>query len=570
MRERVEQLVGARARAMWVMTFHSACARMLRSEAQRLGYTRGYTIYDEADSLRLVKQCVEELDIDPKRFAPRGIRRQISDAKNQLLDAEAYRLKVDSFFEQTAADVYELYEQRIHANNAMDFDDLLFRCVNLFELFSEVRDRYRNQFRHVLVDEYQDTNRAQYRWLQLLAEEHRNLCVVGDDDQAIYGFRGADVRNILEFEDDFPDAAHGQARAELPLDADDPRRRQRGRLATTAARKEKSLWTDADRGRARPRARARRRARGGPLRGRRDRAPRGRRRLARRGGGLLPDQRPEPGARGHAGALRRRLPGDRRHALLRAGRDQGRAGLPDAAREPRRRGGLPADRQLAPARHRPDLAGPDRRPREHGRRVDLGRGREARGGAGPGRRGGQGGRAGSCRSWSACASGRRAPAWGTCCARPSTRRATWRRSRPSGRSRRRGGWRTSRSWWAWRASTTPPRRSPTLEEFLQQIALFSEQDQPPRRGGDRHADDPPQRQGARVPDRVHDRLRGRRVPALARDRGRATSRRSGASATWASPAPSASSTSPTRARGPSTAGATGTCAAASSTRSRPS
>jgi DNA helicase-2/ATP-dependent DNA helicase PcrA len=206
MRERVEALVGERARAMWVMTFHSACARMLRSDAQRLGYTRGFTIYDEGDSLRLVKQCVDELGIDPKRFAPRGIRRQISDAKNQLLDAQAYRLKVSSFFEQTAADVYELYEQRAHANNAMDFDDLLFRCVNLFELFPEVRDRYRKSFRHVLVDEYQDTNRAQYRWLQLLCEEHRNLSVVGDDDQSIYRFRGADIRNILDFEDDFPDA----------------------------------------------------------------------------------------------------------------------------------------------------------------------------------------------------------------------------------------------------------------------------------------------------------------------------------------------------------------------------
>src|SRR4051812_17134151 len=142
MRERVEQLVGNRARAMWVMTFHSACARMLRSEAERLGYTRGFTIYDGQDSLRLVKQCVDELDVDPKRFAPRGIQRQISDAKNQLLDAEAYRLKVSSFFEQTAADVYELYEQRAHSMNAMDFDDLLFRCVNVLELFPEVRDRY--------------------------------------------------------------------------------------------------------------------------------------------------------------------------------------------------------------------------------------------------------------------------------------------------------------------------------------------------------------------------------------------------------------------------------------------
>src|SRR5918992_1016067 len=185
MRERVEMLVGRRARAMWVMTFHSACARMLRSDAERLGYTRGFTIYDEQDSLRLVKNCIEELDIDTKRFAPRGIRNQISEAKNALLDAAAYREKVSSFFEQTAADVYDLYEPRLHAANAMDFDDLLFRCVNLFELFPEVRDRYRRSFRHVLVDEYQDTNRAQYRWLQLLCEEHRNLFVVGDDDQCL-------------------------------------------------------------------------------------------------------------------------------------------------------------------------------------------------------------------------------------------------------------------------------------------------------------------------------------------------------------------------------------------------
>ncbi len=204
MRERVEALVGGRARAMWVMTFHSACARMLRSDAQRLGYTRGFTIYDEQDSLRLVKACIEELDVDPKRFAPRGIRRQISDAKNALLDAEAYRLKVSSFFEQTAADVYELYEKRLHAANAMDFDDLLFRCVNLFELFDEVRDRYRRSFRHVLVDEYQDTNRAQYRWLQLLTEEHRNLVVVGDDDQSVYAFRGADIQQHPRVRGDSP------------------------------------------------------------------------------------------------------------------------------------------------------------------------------------------------------------------------------------------------------------------------------------------------------------------------------------------------------------------------------
>src|SRR5437588_11812070 len=205
MRERVERLVGRRSRAMWVMTFHSACARMLRAEGNRLGYTRGFTIYDEQDSLRLVKRCIEELDIDPKRYTPRAIKRQISDAKNALRDAAGYRELVSSFFEQTAADVYELYEQRIHSMNAMDFDDLLVRCVDLLNLFTEVRERYEHAFRHVLVDEYQDTNRAQYRWLQLVGGHHRNLCVVGDDDQSIYGFRGAEIRNILDFENDFDD-----------------------------------------------------------------------------------------------------------------------------------------------------------------------------------------------------------------------------------------------------------------------------------------------------------------------------------------------------------------------------
>ena len=185
MRARVEQLVGRRARAMWVMTFHSACARMLRAEAEKLGYTRSFTIWDEADSVRLVKACIEELDVDPKRFSPRAVKRQISDAKNLLEDADAYRQKVGSFFEQTVADVYALYEQRAHAMNAMDFDDLLVRAVNVLELFPEVRERYRSAFRYVLVDEYQDTNRAQYRWLQLLTEESRNLCVVGDDDQCV-------------------------------------------------------------------------------------------------------------------------------------------------------------------------------------------------------------------------------------------------------------------------------------------------------------------------------------------------------------------------------------------------
>ncbi|WP_245602766.1 ATP-dependent helicase [Solirubrobacter soli] len=206
MRERVELLVGRATRAMWVMTFHAACARMLRSDAHRLGYTRQFTIYDSADQRRLIKKCLDDLDVDVKRFTPRAMQTQISDAKNKLRSPEDYRQLVGSFFEQTVADVYEQYERELHRANAMDFDDLLVRSVNLLELFQEVRDRYSSAFRWVMVDEYQDTNHVQYRWLQLLTSEHRNLAVVGDDAQSIYGFRGADIKNILNFTDDYPDA----------------------------------------------------------------------------------------------------------------------------------------------------------------------------------------------------------------------------------------------------------------------------------------------------------------------------------------------------------------------------
>jgi ATP-dependent DNA helicase UvrD/PcrA len=206
MRERVESLVGRATRAMWVTTFHSACARMLRADAERLGYSRSFTIYDESDSLRMLKRCMEELHVDPKRYPPRAIRSQISGAKNQLVDADAYAQAQGSVFEETTAGVFHLYEKRMLAANAMDFDDLLVRTVNALELFEEVRERWRRTFRHVLVDEYQDTNHAQYRLLQLLTSEHGNLMVVGDEDQSIYGFRHADIRNILDFERDFPAA----------------------------------------------------------------------------------------------------------------------------------------------------------------------------------------------------------------------------------------------------------------------------------------------------------------------------------------------------------------------------
>ena len=170
---------------MWVMTFHAACARMLRAHADRLGYSRQFTIYDQADARRLIKRCLDELGIDPKRFTPGSVHSQISDAKNKLRDADAYGQMVGSFFEQTVADVYRMYERELHRMNAMDFDDLLVRAVNVLELFPEVQERYATGFRHVLVDEYQDTNHVQYRWLQLLAGEHRNLAVVGDPDQCL-------------------------------------------------------------------------------------------------------------------------------------------------------------------------------------------------------------------------------------------------------------------------------------------------------------------------------------------------------------------------------------------------
>jgi DNA helicase II / ATP-dependent DNA helicase PcrA len=208
MRERVERLLQRHTRGMWLMTFHAACARILRSEAPRLGYTRQFTIYDQADARRLTRRCIDELGIDPKRFTPAAIHGQISAAKNKLLSAADYRQGVGSPFEEMIADAYDLYERDLLRMNAMDFDDLLFRTVNVLELYEDVRGRYAHAFRHVLVDEYQDTNHAQYRLLQLLVGPvgHRNLAVVGDDAQSIYSFRQADIRNILDFQDDFPDA----------------------------------------------------------------------------------------------------------------------------------------------------------------------------------------------------------------------------------------------------------------------------------------------------------------------------------------------------------------------------
>src|SRR5436305_2402541 len=247
MRGRVGLLVGRRVRAMWVMTFHSACARMLRAHADKLGYTRQFTIYDQADSRRLIKRCLDDLGIDPKRFTPAAIGSQISDAKNRLEDADGYAQTVGSFFEQTVADAYREYERQLQRMNAMDFDDLLVRAVDLLQLFEEVRRGYAETFRWVLVDEYQDTNHAQYRWLQLLSAEHRNLMVVGDDAQSIYGFRSADIRNILNFTDDFPDAdvvklEQNYRSTQTILDA------ANAVIANNRAQTPKTLWTEVGQG----------------------------------------------------------------------------------------------------------------------------------------------------------------------------------------------------------------------------------------------------------------------------------------------------------------------------------
>ncbi|HEY3922644.1 MAG TPA: UvrD-helicase domain-containing protein, partial [Gaiellaceae bacterium] len=204
MRERIEAAVGPKARAIWILTFHAACGRILRREAPRLGYRSNFTIYDQADQLRLVRACLEELERDPKRFVPRGIHTQISNAKNALIGPDEYASRVASFYDQTVADVYALYQRRLFASNAVDFDDMLMLTVDVLQRFPEAHEKWAKTFRYVLVDEYQDTNHAQYVLLKLLTDVSRNLMAVGDPDQSVYGFRGADINNILDFEHDFP------------------------------------------------------------------------------------------------------------------------------------------------------------------------------------------------------------------------------------------------------------------------------------------------------------------------------------------------------------------------------
>jgi DNA helicase-2/ATP-dependent DNA helicase PcrA len=243
MKERVERLVGLVANDIWVSTFHTMCVRILRREIDKLGYTSSFTILDAADQLTAVKQCMAELNLDPKRFEPRAIQAVISQAKNELKSWQVFARNGQTYFDQVAAQVYEAYQKKLRANNSLDFDDLIFKTVELFETDPSVLSFYQNKFLYIHVDEYQDTNHAQYRLVKLLAEKRRNLCVVGDSDQSIYAWRGADIRNILDFERDYPDATvikleQNYRSTKTILEA------ANHVIANNKNRKEKNLWSD--------------------------------------------------------------------------------------------------------------------------------------------------------------------------------------------------------------------------------------------------------------------------------------------------------------------------------------
>ncbi len=243
MKERVGGLVGPVAQKMWVSTFHSACVRILRRDVDRLGFPSRFSIYDQSDAIRLVGYVIRDLNLDPKRFPPRSVHGAISAAKNDNIDAVAYAERAEQIFERKISDVYFEYQKRLLTSGAMDFDDLLMRTVELFRAQPDVLDHWRRRFGHVLVDEYQDTNPVQNDLVLMLSENHRQITVVGDSDQSIYRFRGADIRNILEFEDAFPDATvvvleQNYRSTQSILDA------ANAVIAKNVGRKPKDLWTD--------------------------------------------------------------------------------------------------------------------------------------------------------------------------------------------------------------------------------------------------------------------------------------------------------------------------------------
>ena len=248
MRERVDKIVGFGAESIWVSTFHSTCVRILRRYIDRLGYDNSFTIYDTDDQKTLMKDICKYLQIDTKVFKERNLLSAISSAKNEMITPEEYRLKAEGDFgRQKIATVYEEYEKQMRANNALDFDDLLLKAVQLFQTQPDVLEYYQERFRYIMVDEYQDTNTVQFQFISILAAKYRNLCVVGDDDQSIYKFRGANIRNILDFEQVFSDAKvikleqNYRSTGTILNAANAVIRNNRGR-------KDKTLWTDNDEG----------------------------------------------------------------------------------------------------------------------------------------------------------------------------------------------------------------------------------------------------------------------------------------------------------------------------------
>lgn len=249
MRERVDRMAGEAAKDVWLFTFHAFCARLLRRDIDKLeGYGNNFAIYDTSDAQNVVKQVLKEMNLDEKRFQPAGLCARISSAKNQLLSPVDYAKAANDFYEEKAAQIYASYQEKLRQNNALDFDDLLLLTVQLLQENAEVREKYQDKFQYIMVDEYQDTNHVQYLLTKLLAGRHRNICVVGDADQSIYGWRGADIQNILDFEKDYPDAKlikleQNYRSTQVILDA------ANAVIENNTGRKPKNLWTDNGTGR---------------------------------------------------------------------------------------------------------------------------------------------------------------------------------------------------------------------------------------------------------------------------------------------------------------------------------
>lgn len=243
MQERVGKIVGPSASDIWVSTFHSMCVRILRRDIERIGYTSNFTILDSTDQLSVIRGSMKELNIDTKKFEPKAVQAAIGGAKNDLVTPQRYGEKIGDYFQGIVAKVYALYQKKLKANNSLDFDDLIMKTIELFKDVPEVLEHYQNKFRYIHVDEYQDTNRAQYMLCRMLADKHHNICVVGDSDQSIYRWRGADISNILNFEEDYSDAKlilleQNYRSTSMILNA------ANGVISNNSGRKAKELWSD--------------------------------------------------------------------------------------------------------------------------------------------------------------------------------------------------------------------------------------------------------------------------------------------------------------------------------------